>query len=749
MFGNNNPPALKREMTALSRVLGAKHVKTTFEGRGAFTNGNIVNIPAMREDAVLTDFEKGVLRGYHIHEVSHVTDTKWDYVKPKMRNMDARKKGTYNVCEDAFVEKQAIGKFRGAARSLEMTVEAVLRAENAHWAGDDAAQAARLKTWWEEIPYAALQEARSRMGYESPALDEYLSGLPSELVTEASKFVGDLVKAQSSEDCINTSRKMIRLMNKLAKEHEEEKEEDDEQDDGVMPPPPPPPWGEDEDEEYGAPVEQDDGEQDDGEQDDDDTNEGDDDGDDDGDERDDDAGEDDDGGEGEDDRGDDDDGEDEGDGGDEQDDDDDEDDIVGDGRDDGDDDGDDEDGDSGDSGEGDDADDDGGDDDDDMGLDDDDEGDDGEDGGDDGDDGDEDEEDDVGEEAGDGAGGFRIDEAQDRAKQAVDDILEQHIAEGDEINVDTSPCTTIDSTSVFVKMLKDAPKNWEGGMSDQQSRWGIYAESNLEVRDRDFSAYERAAMALGADLRVYSARVARLLMAQEDKRLIGGHLEGRVDRRRFGQLVAGEKNVFSRQEIKRTDDVVVCTAVDMSGSMEIDDTLPPLMALNDCLGKASVDFELIAWTGASARVRQSQPKKAALIPNLNVLIEMKRIAERHNSPRVKRELNRFLAFGGDTPTYAALTSLYTRVSSHPHGRKIILFLTDGDPNTGWAEVRMCKKVVEHIRATGIEVYGIGIQQQVSNIFGADHSVRVHKKALGETLLGQIEKLLISKGHGHE
>ena len=446
------------------------------------------------------------------------------------------------------------------------------------------------------------------------------------------------------------------------------------------------------------------------------------------------------------DRGDDEDAEDEGDGGDGDDDGDDDDDIGDDEGDDGDD------GDGDDDGDDDDGDDDG-DDDDDTGLD----GRDGEDdGGDDEDDGDDEGEDegddegkDVGQEDGDGAGGFRIDEAQDRAKQAVDDILKEHMPQGSEIDTDTNPCTTIDSMSDFVRMLKEAPQNWEGGMSDQQSRWGLYAEGNLEIRDRDFSAYERAAMALGADLRVYSARVARLLMAQEDKRLIGGHLEGRVDRRRFGQLVAGEKNVFARQEIKRTDDVVVCTAVDMSGSMEIDDTLPPLMALNDCLGKASVDFELIAWTGASARMRNSSPKKVALIPNLNVLIEMKRIAERHNSPRVKRELNRFLAFGGDTPTYAALTSLYTRVSAHPHGRKIILFLTDGEPNEGWSEVRMCKKVVEHIRATGIEVYGIGIQQQVSNIFGDDYSVRVSKKALGETLLGQIEKLLISKGHGHE
>ena len=734
MFGNNNPPALKREMTALSRVLGAKHVKTTFEGSRAFTNGDIVNIPAMREDAVLTDFEKGVLRGYHIHEVSHVTDTDWDRVKPKMRSMDARKKGTYNACEDVFVEKQAIGKFRGAARSLEKTVEAVLRAENAHWAGNDAAQAARLKTWWEEIPYAALQQARSHMGYESPALDEYLSGLPSELVTEASKFVGELVGAQSSEDCITTSRKMVRRMNKLAKDHEEEKEEEKDEDEGIMPPPPPPPpWDDDEGEEYEYEYESGNDtsdEHDDDEQGDDDTNEGDDDGDDDdGDEQDD--------------------GEDEGDiGGDGDDGGDDEGDIGGDGDDDGED-GEDEEMGRGDDGGDDDSDDDAGDRDETTEGDDDDDGDDGDDGGDDGDDGEKDEGDDVGEEAGGGAGGFRMDEAQDRAEQAVNDILEQHMAQGSEIDVDTNPCTTIDSMSDFVRMLKEAPQNWEGSMSDQQSRWGIFAAHNLEDRDKDFSAYDRAAAALGADLRVYSARVARLLMAQEDKRLIGGHLEGRVDRRRFGQLVAGEKNVFARQEIKRTDDVVVCTAVDMSGSMEIDDTLPPLMALNDCLGKASVDFELIAWTGASARMRRSSPKKVALIPNLNVLIEMKRIAERHNSPRVKRELNRFLAFGGDTPTYAALTSLYTRVSSHPHGRKIILFLTDGEPNEGYAEVHMCRRVVEHIRATGIEVYGIGIQQQVANIFGDDHSVRVNKKALGETLLGQIEKLLISKGHGHE
>jgi len=73
-------------------------------------------------------------------------------------------------------------------------------------------------------------------------------------------------------------------------------------------------------------------------------------------------------------------------------------------------------------------------------------------------------------------------------------------------------------------------------------------------------------------------------------------------------------------------------------------------------------------------------------------------------------------------------------------------LTDGDPNGNSAERRMCSKLVKEMEAIGIEVIGIGIGIDVSRMFSK--SVLTDFNKLGETLLGSLEKLLISQGHAH-
>ena len=83
MFKNNNPHALQKELDGLSKVMGRSDVRTTFQGDGAYTDGKTINIPAMELDAQLTDKEMEALRGYHIHEVAHVTDTDSDLWQSK------------------------------------------------------------------------------------------------------------------------------------------------------------------------------------------------------------------------------------------------------------------------------------------------------------------------------------------------------------------------------------------------------------------------------------------------------------------------------------------------------------------------------------------------------------------------------------------------------------------------------------------------------------------------------------------
>ena len=75
MFSQNSVAALATEFEKLSRIMGAKDTNTTFSGDGAYTDGRTINLPAMDMTADVDPTHQAIMRGYHIHEVAHVTDT--------------------------------------------------------------------------------------------------------------------------------------------------------------------------------------------------------------------------------------------------------------------------------------------------------------------------------------------------------------------------------------------------------------------------------------------------------------------------------------------------------------------------------------------------------------------------------------------------------------------------------------------------------------------------------------------------
>ena len=75
MFNENNPLAMQRELTGVTNALSGVNVHTTFQGDGAYATNNCVNVPSMKLDAVLSRVVQRMMRGYHIHEVSHVQNT--------------------------------------------------------------------------------------------------------------------------------------------------------------------------------------------------------------------------------------------------------------------------------------------------------------------------------------------------------------------------------------------------------------------------------------------------------------------------------------------------------------------------------------------------------------------------------------------------------------------------------------------------------------------------------------------------
>lgn len=613
MFSQNSVSALATELDKLSRIMGNKDVRTTFQGTGAFTNGTTINVPAMDMTAELDPTHQAIMRGYHIHEVSHVTDT--DFGVFKKRGIK-KIKDIWNCAEDVFIERKAMEKYAGARKNLQQTINHVLGNENEFRRANPDDPQCNRERWWKEIPYAALQQARKDMGYESEELDEYVKGLPKELAREARKFAKRMIASESSDDALKVARSMKRRMDKLGTPEQEEEQEQETQ----------PQKGQGDDTEDG---------------------EGQANGENDGDDGDEEGG------------------------------------TKGDG---GDDDG------GNDEGEGEDD-------------------------------------------------GFDIGAAQQRADDAMSDVFGKYNSGNSRVCENLSLVfDTHDELWRYYHKIINAEYNTKGSRRLVNDNYLTPSGRTRMDVDKDLTTQCRESMA--DDVRQYSARLARLLLAQEDRRNEGGYSSGRIDRRRLSQLVAGNDNVFTRPSITKTSETRLMIAVDGSSSMSEVLTIQAVLALNSCLGRAGIKYDIVEWSGLDLR------NEADTFQEQTSIVYHKKASE---SWRKINEVFQFLPVGGGTPTYASITSVSRIMSGWTEPRRVCLFLTDGEPDAGRrGEVDMVAKHTKAMRDGGIEVYGIGIsanEKIMRNMFG-EHVVMTDFSRLGNTLLGGIERLLISEGHAH-
>lgn len=195
MFNENNPLAMQRELTGVTNALSGANVHTTFQGDGAYATNNCVNVPSMKLDAVLSRVVQRMMRGYHIHEVSHVQWT--DHALWNSEPREPHERRCWNAMEDVFIERKANQNYAGALRNLSTTVQVVLARENVMFKGHRRAAS--------ELSYVVLQWARQRMHYNSPALDEYLLGVPTWLKEAAEPFVDLALACDSTRETLDLS----------------------------------------------------------------------------------------------------------------------------------------------------------------------------------------------------------------------------------------------------------------------------------------------------------------------------------------------------------------------------------------------------------------------------------------------------------------------------------------------------------------------------------------------------------------
>lgn len=93
--------------------------------------------------------------------------------------------------------------------------------------------------------------------------------------------------------------------------------------------------------------------------------------------------------------------------------------------------------------------------------------------------------------------------------------------------------------------------------------------------------------------------------------------------------------------------------------------------------------------------------------------------------------------GGGTPLELAMTEQAMRLLERPEDKKIAIVLTDGRPDNGYGPSKM---VVDAMRSVGVVVIGIGIECDVTSVFGKD-AVNLDPANLGEHLVSKLTAIL--------
>jgi cobaltochelatase CobT len=202
-------------------------------------------------------------------------------------------------------------------------------------------------------------------------------------------------------------------------------------------------------------------------------------------------------------------------------------------------------------------------------------------------------------------------------------------------------------------------------------------------------------------------RLQSLLQSETVQYCIHGR-SGRLNTGRLYKLAIQDSLVFSRQDKKQSLNTAVHILLDSSASMRLNDTIS--LACKACYGVAHC---LSRIQGISVGVTAFPAINAQTGIRDAVLPILKHGEALHT---------RFLfSAEGTTPMAEALWWVLQQMVALPEQRKIILILTDGEPNN----CKSTKDVLQQAKNLGIEIYGIGIQSDSITLLLPKHSKEIN------------------------
>jgi len=224
------------------------------------------------------------------------------------------------------------------------------------------------------------------------------------------------------------------------------------------------------------------------------------------------------------------------------------------------------------------------------------------------------------------------------------------------------------------------------------------------------------------------ASLQGLIQSSRYERPVNKRSGNRIDGRKLVRLSQGDSRVFERRTHKQAPNTALHLLVDASGSMSGCYDHSRRLRLIDLAMDSAVALAL-ALEGISgvnpAITRFPHEDTDNVIPLLK------------HGQKVRPHASAFSAFtNGGTPLHTAIWYAAASVLATKEERKVIMVLTDGEPD----DYDAAKSVIRRCEATGIELVGVGICIDTSHLF--DNSICINNVSDLRSELFRISKDLL-------
>jgi hypothetical protein len=249
----------------------------------------------------------------------------------------------------------------------------------------------------------------------------------------------------------------------------------------------------------------------------------------------------------------------------------------------------------------------------------------------------------------------------------------------------------------------------------------------------------------------------RALQAAEDRVILTRQLTGELDSDRFADLHRGSPRLFLSRRRGETQSLAVYISVDLTGSISSEwhggGLREFVMALNEALGRLEIPTAIVGWSGSGCRhdwrAKYTQPYQTDF-EDMRVWDEPWQVAE-------KRILS--TCTGSANADVPAIADGISALAARPESRKLLFFITDGQPMLDYAPHfpvpktllgYTMKSLVQRGRRANITTIACGVgldsgsHKTMDNIFGEDNYAIIKTGAALKAGLGHEFGKALSK-----